>query len=230
MWEEYAAQVYPHDDLVVSLRGRCVLDTLREALQRRPDLALVVCGAGFSSYPWLLPVPVAVEVDLPHIVEAKQRRAAELGAAGLLPAREVEFLAADLIDPGERQEVVERVRKVAAGRPLAFVAEGLVFYLPAAAAAKVVALGRELSPEAVSLVSYWPSEAVDHPVLAAQRGWFRRRGVPEEATHLSPAEMSALLGGAVEHLDPEQQQRRYLGEVQVPEIDLVPEHVAVAGR
>ena len=186
-----------------------------DALPPAPATVLDVGGgAGHQSFPL---AEAGYDVTLLDPSQAMLDKARER-LRRLLPAearRRVEFLAADLIDPGERQEVVERVRKVAAGRPLAFVAEGLVFYLPAAAAAKVVALGRELSPEAVSLVSYWPSEAVDHPVLAAQRGWFRRRGVPEEATHLSPAEMSALLGGAVEHLDPEQQQRRYLGEVQV---------------
>lgn len=72
LWDEFAESVYPHDDLVVSMRGRIVLETLSQALAKRSDTVLVVCGAGFSSYPWLLPFAAAMEVDLPDIVAAER--------------------------------------------------------------------------------------------------------------------------------------------------------------
>jgi O-methyltransferase involved in polyketide biosynthesis len=78
LWKEFAGAVYAHDDLVVSLRGRFIADTLARALRDEPETVLVVCGAGFSSYPWLLPFPAALEVDLPAMAEAKRRRAAQL--------------------------------------------------------------------------------------------------------------------------------------------------------
>ncbi|NSL43199.1 class I SAM-dependent methyltransferase [Streptomyces sp. 8P21H-1] len=228
LWQEFADAVYPHDDLVVSLRGRVIADTLAEALRAAPGTVLVVCGAGFSSYPWLLDFPVAVEVDLPEMAEAKRRRAAELTAAGTLPERDVRHLGADLAVPAERAAVAARVREIAAGRPVAYVAEGLVFYLPQDEARAVVALGAEFGTSTVTAVSYWPASASDNRVLERQRAWFRSRSVPEEASHLTRAEVAALLGGSPDDLGPEDLQRRYLGAVAVPESELVPEYVAVS--
>ncbi|GIJ25629.1 hypothetical protein Vqi01_07910 [Micromonospora qiuiae] len=229
MWNEFAESVYPHDDLVVSLRGRIILETLTQALEKRSDTVLVVCGAGFSSYPWLLPFAAAMEVDLPDIVAAKRRRAAELRAAGLLDQREVEHVAADLNEPESRRRLLDRIRQFAAGRPVAYVAEGLVFYLPPDDARAVIGLGVSAAPDTLTVVSYWPLSTADHPVLAAQRRWFRKRSVPEDATYLTTGDISTIVGGPVENHSPEDLQRRYLGEVVVPEIELIPEHVAVAG-
>lgn len=229
LWDEFAAEVYPHDDLVVSLRGRVVLETLGQALDKRGDTVLVVCGAGFSSYPWLLPFAAAMEIDLPHIVAAKQRRAAELRAAGVLDQRKVEHVAADLNDAEARRRLLDRIRRFADGRPIAYVAEGLVFYLPPDDARAVTGLGVSADPDSLTVVSYWPSAAADHPVLEAQRRWFRRRSVPEDATYLTTSDIAAVVGGPVDNHSPEDLQRRYLGEVVVPETELIPEHVAVAG-
>ncbi|MBO0810050.1 MAG: hypothetical protein J2P32_17280, partial [Actinobacteria bacterium] len=70
--------------------------------------------------------------------------------------------------------------------------------------------------------------AADHPVLAAQREWFRRHAVPENAAYHSPDDLSGVPGRRVRVLAPEQLEREYLGEVRVPENELIPEYVAVA--
>ncbi|MFR9779408.1 class I SAM-dependent methyltransferase [Micromonospora sp. MS34] len=229
LWDEFAEAVYAHDDLVVSLRGRCVLEVLTEALRRDPDTVLVSCGAGFTSYPWVLPFRAAVEVDLPEIIQAKRQRVTELRATGLIDDRDVTHIATDLTSGPARQELVERVRTIAAGRPIAFVAEGLVYYLPPQAARAVIGLGAAIDPDALTVVSYWPRAAAAHPVLAAQTRWFREHRVPEDATYLTVDDLSAVLGRRVDDNSPEQLQRRLLGKVAVPERELIPEHVAVAG-
>lgn len=228
LWQEFADAVYPHDDLVVSLRGRYIADTLAQALHDDPDTVLVVCGAGFSSYPWLLPFPVAFEVDLPAMVDAKRRRAGELAASGTVAARDVRHVAADLADPADRAALAREVRKVADGRPVAYVAEGVVFYLPAEQAREVVRLGAEFGTTAVTAVSYWPAAAAGSAVLARQRDWFRSRSVPEDASYLTHAELAALLGEPVTDLGPTDLQLRYLRQVDVPESELIPEYVAVS--
>lgn len=228
LWDEFAGFVYPHDDLVVSLRGRYIADTLSSALRRHPDTVLVVCGAGFSSYPWLLPFPVTLEVDLPDMIEAKRRRVAELVAAGVIPERDVKHLAMDLSGPACRQQLTELVQELAGGRPVAYVAEGLVFYLQPEAARAVVSLGAGFGAHAVTAVSYWPASFADNQTLAHQRHWFRRRSIPEDATYLTYDELTGLLGPTFENRGPEDLQRRYLGRVIVPETHLIPEYVAVS--
>lgn len=225
--QEYADAVYPHDDLVVALRGRFVADVLAEVLAADPETVLVVCGAGFSSYPWLLPFPAALEVDLPHMADAKRRRAAELTSAGTLPPRDVRHLAADLGHAADRDRVADAVGELAAGRPVAYVAEGLLFYLPPDDARAVAALGVRLGAT-VTAVSYWPAAASGSRVLAGQRDWFCSRGVPPEASYQTNAELTSLLGRPLLDLGPEDLQRRYLAGVTVPESELIPEYVAVA--
>jgi O-methyltransferase involved in polyketide biosynthesis len=228
LWDEYAGAVYPHDDLVVSLRGRFIADTLAEVLREEPDTVLVVCGAGFSSYPWLLPFAAALEVDLPDMLAAKRRRAAELVAAGVAEDREVRHLAADLRSAADRERLAVAVRETAAGRPVAYVAEGVLFYLPPDDAGAVVTLGARFGTTVLTAVTYWPDAAAGSRVLARQRHWFRRREVPAEASHLTHQQLTELLGTPVEDLGPEDLQRRYLGRVAVPEAELIPEYVAVS--
>jgi hypothetical protein len=119
------------------------------------------------------------------------------------------------------------VRELAAGRPVAYVAEGVLFYLPQAAAEAVAALGAGFGTTAVTAVSYWPAAASGSRVLAEQRHWFRRRSVPDAASYLTHDRLASLLGGPVEDLGPEDLQRRYLGRITVPESELIPEYVAV---
>lgn len=228
LWQEFADAVYAHDDLVVSLRGRFIADTLAEELRRDPRTVLVVCGAGFSSYPWLLPFPAALEVDLPDMVAAKRRRAAELVSRGVAAARDVRHMAADLGVAEDRERLAAAVRELADGRPVAYVAEGLLFYLPPDEARAVVRLGAAFGTTAVTAVSYWPVAASGSRVLEEQRHWFRSRDVPADATHLTHHELTTLLGGPLTDLGPEDLQRRYLGRVAVPESELIPEYVAVA--
>jgi hypothetical protein len=111
---------------------------------------------------------------------------------------------------------------------VAYVAEGMVFYLPPDAARAVVSLGTRFGADTVTAVSYWPSSTRDNPVLADQRRWFVSRSIPEDATYLDREELPALLGAPVEDEGPEDLQRRYLGRVTVPESGLIPEYVAVS--
>lgn len=229
LWDEFADTVYPHDDLVVSLRGRFVADTLRAALERDRDTVLVVCGAGFSSYPWLLDFAASLEVDLPANVAAKRRRVAQLVADGVIDDRAVEFLAVDLADPAGRARLVDQARKLADGRPLALVSEGMIFYLPPDAAHGMLGVGAQIAAgPRVEVLSYWPVAAADNAVLEAQRTWFADNRVPDDSTYLEAAEVAALLGGEVQDRGPEDLQRHYLGEVVVPEAELIPEYVVSA--
>jgi O-methyltransferase involved in polyketide biosynthesis len=230
LWREYADSVYPHDDLVVALRGRCVLDVLGAALHREPDTVLAVLGAGFSSYPWLLPFGRSIEVDLPGIVLAKERRAAELRSAGRIDDRGVTHLPADLADGRQLRELGARIEVIADGRPTAVVAEGLVFYLPPDSAQAIIRLGSSIGRGAPTIISYWPYGTDQHPVLAAQRGWFRRHSVPEHATYHSPADFVADPGEKVLVFSPEDLQRQHLNSVRVPESSLIPEYVAVVAQ
>lgn len=228
LWEGFARTVYEHDDLVVSLRCRAISDALEEALEAHPDAVLLTCGAGFASYPWLFRFADVVEVDLPDMIAAKSARAAELREQGVLPERRVTYLAADLSDVAQRRDVVTTTTRIAAGRPVVYLAEGFVFYLPPADCRATVALGAEIPHLERTVVTYWESE---NPVLARQRKWFQQQGIPDDASYLSRADLTGLLGSSISFSSVDDLQRRYLGSVEIEEAtELIPEHVAVADR
>jgi O-methyltransferase involved in polyketide biosynthesis len=228
LWEGFARTVYEHDDLVVSLRCRAVLDALAETLEVHPDAVLLTCGAGFASHPWLFHFTEVVEVDLPDMIAAKASRAAELTRQGVLPERSIHYVAADLTDPEQRRSVVHTTNEIAAGRPVIYLAEGFVFYLPLEDCRATVTLGDEIPQLKRTIVTYWEA---DNPVLERQRAWFRERGIPDEAAYLSRADLTKLLGDSISFSSVDDLQRRYLGSVEIEEAgDLVPEHVAVADR
>lgn len=228
LWEGFARTVYEHDDLVVSLRCRAMSDALDETLEAHPDAVLLTCGAGFASYPWLFRFADVVEVDLPDMIAAKSARAAELELRGILPERRITYLAADLSDAAQRRNVVATTTRIAAGRPVIYLAEGFVFYLPLDDCRATVTLGTEIPHLKRTIVTYWES---DNPVLERQRAWFRERGIPDDAAYLSRSDLAALLGDSITFSSVDDLQRRYLGSVEIEETsELIPEHVAVADR
>lgn len=228
LWAGFASTVYEHDDLVVSLRCRAVLDALAETLAAHPDAVLLTCGAGFASYPWLFPFTDVVEVDLPDMIAAKASRASALTRRGVLPERSVSYVAADLTDPEQRGSVAYTTKEIAAGRPVIYLAEGFVFYLPLDDCRATVALGDDIPHLKRTIVTYWEA---DNPVLERQRVWFRERGIPDDAAYLSRADLTKLLGDSITFSTVDDLQRRYLGSVEIEETnELVPEHVAVADR
>lgn len=231
LWEGYADTVYPHDDLVVSLRGRAVLDAVERATRGATPPVLVSLGAGFTSYPWLAPVAAALEIDLAGIVDAKSRREAELREAGRLAATPVERGVVDLGADGADDHVLELARDVAGDRPVALVIEGLLYYLDDAAAEALLSLPHRLGGSlAAAAVSFWPTGTEANAVLERQRAWFVERGVSPQASHQSTDRIAAALGPGARIQGPEDLQRGAgLPEV-VPEHHLVPEYVATVVR
>jgi hypothetical protein len=79
------------------VRRRHYFELVRAFLVERPDALFLNIAAGFTSYPFLLdPGCGCVETDYAHITAYKERRVAELIAAGELPKRQVAFHALDL--------------------------------------------------------------------------------------------------------------------------------------
>jgi O-methyltransferase involved in polyketide biosynthesis len=229
LWADYAEAVYPHDDVVVSVRSRSIIELLEAALHAAPDLVLVNVGAGFTSYPWLLPLRRTLELDRPEVVRAKRMRIDELWRSGILPHRDVTLVDVDLLAVGAVERVRTAIEGVTApGAPLAIVMEGVAFYLDRATVMGLVGLANSLADEVVAAaVSYWPAHAEENPVLRRQAEWFRARGIPADATFLRPGDLTGALGPATRILDPASQQRTAGLEQPLPEVAIVPEHLAV---
>lgn len=226
LWDDFAARVYPYDDVIASARGRIVLDTIDDVARDRGPIRLVSVGAGFTSYPFLADIEATTEFDLPHVADAKRFRTRELIDEGLLPARDVTHKAIDLDDAAACSQLASDVAEHTSRGPTVLIVEGVLYYLSTASCRSILDLASSWRDElAATVVSFWPIGTERHPVLDRQAAWFADTDVPTGATHLDPAEVTRALGPSAQHLDVEQVQRRAGVDAIVTHDRAVPEHV-----
>jgi methyltransferase (TIGR00027 family) len=101
-------------------RHRIIDDLLRVRLAARPDLPVVVVGAGFDSRAFRLAGGRWLEVDEPQVFDWKEPRLPAASCPNPLTRLPVDFGAEPLAD---------RLRSFADAGPTAIVLEGVLFYL-----------------------------------------------------------------------------------------------------
>ena len=155
----WLAERSPDAVLPIVIRTRYFDDWLRATAIDGPVRQVVLLAAGLDTRAWRLPWPAGVtlfELDRAEVLEAK---AAVLERAGASPACERRTVAADLAsDWGP----VLRDAGLDAGAPVAWLAEGVLFYLPEDVIAHVLATVTSLSAPWSRLAF----DIVNHALLA----------------------------------------------------------------
>jgi O-methyltransferase involved in polyketide biosynthesis len=235
LWDDFAAAVYPHDDLELALRNRFFLDRL-ETMQERGETVFVNVAAGFTSYPFLTRRPCAsVEVDLPGVIAAKRRRRAELERDGVLPERPLTFHAADLTADEDRGRLGRLLVDFAGGRRSVILFEGISYYLPGAVFEELAGLAAEAqAPGSRLLFDYWSPLSERSPVFRRLSSFFAERfGIDPESYHLFDRRWIEALPGyrIVETTGVAEQEAVYCGTAVLADPDAVlPELYAVLER
>lgn len=128
---EYVEAVTTMENVTLSLRHRYFLEVARQFLADNSEAVFVNIGAGFTSYPFLLPENrLYIEVDSPDNVHKKQKRIEQLNADEMLPPRNIVFVSADLSNRDNLQELERTLKALITGKKSFFLLEGLVYYLP----------------------------------------------------------------------------------------------------
>ncbi|MEM6580761.1 MAG: class I SAM-dependent methyltransferase [Pseudomonadota bacterium] len=126
----YIEEMGVNENLILCLRNRYFLESMRDFFTRFPGAALVNIGAGFSSYPWLLPESVlCIEVDAPDIGAAKAALSNQFQQEGTFPHRDVIHLSANLNKDKDIEKMLKEVSSQLAARPSFFLIEGVIYYL-----------------------------------------------------------------------------------------------------
>jgi O-methyltransferase involved in polyketide biosynthesis len=177
LWDDFSAQVYPFDDVVLSMRNRFFLDRLQAFVNIHAEPALVNLGAGFTSYPFLLDRSIRVlEADLPHVTAYKKLRISSLKEAGLLPVRTIEFCDVNLTYPDELVRFERAVRATLEGRPSFILMEGLTYYLDPTLLNKLFEVfSKYQSVGSLVALDYWEPELAEQPVFVRLRQFFERQ-------------------------------------------------------
>ncbi|MCH9659622.1 MAG: class I SAM-dependent methyltransferase [Bacteroidetes bacterium] len=127
--DSFTEQVSPHDEILHCLRNRFFFEELQQLAAEPQPLLVINLGAGFSMYPYTLPSEVVtVEVDFDAVAQYKRAKVKSFQKEGILPHREVHFMAADITNPEEQAAIIETLETYKGYKRVVLI-EGVFFFL-----------------------------------------------------------------------------------------------------
>lgn len=236
LWEAFSREVYPHDAIELGVRNRFFLTGLAAFVNGHADPVFVNVGAGFTSYPFLVDARCrSIEVDFAHVIEAKRPRIETWQRESVLPARQVEFIAADLARPEDAARLMAGLAERIGGAPSFILMEGLTYYLSRADFDALLGAFAALQAAGSLLAfDFWTPDTADHPAFNRLRRFFSERFGHAEACYnlMTVEDIRARPGYELQtHTDVQELEHRYLGTNVLADYDeILPEHYALLKR
>lgn len=127
--EKYSTAVSMYEAHAHCLRNRFFYETISNLMMEAEIELLINFGSGFSMYPYLLPEALThIEIDLPEVVAYKEEVTQKWTRQGLLPARNLSFLASNFNE--EKDPVLlDQIQEVKAKRRSFILLEGVLFFI-----------------------------------------------------------------------------------------------------
>lgn len=126
LWDAYAREVYPNDDIELSVRNRFMSEQISNTESRNKEINFINISAGFTSYCYdLNDESTVTETDLLDVIEYKSRKENEFLRSGIIRKREIKRIAFDL-----DKDKFEDIRHIFSSRKITMVIlEGISYYL-----------------------------------------------------------------------------------------------------
>ncbi len=178
LWDDFAVEVYPHDDLELSIRNRFFFKFLQKFVSiNKKNPVFIIVGAGFISYPFLLDRSIyCIEIDYPHVVTFKESRRKCLINESILPDRNVKFFATDLQNIKDLGRLKILFSSDVAGKPSFILLEGLTYYLDMPVLNTLFNMFSEIQPTGSILAfDFWKPDIIQHPVFKRMKKFFSER-------------------------------------------------------
>jgi O-methyltransferase involved in polyketide biosynthesis len=214
LWDDFAENVYPHDDLELALRCRFFLEKLQSFVKENANPIFINIAAGFTSYPFLIEPPCpCIEVDYPHVLDFKSSQFKKWQEEGILPKREIEFFPTDLKNASNLSDLRKAVSSCIDEQPSYILMEGITYYLDIPILKKLLEMFR-YSQVKGSLVAFdfWKPDIVHHPVFIELEKYFAERfGFEARTYNLFDADFISSIEGyeIVEITDVAKQEKIY---------------------
>jgi O-methyltransferase involved in polyketide biosynthesis len=214
LWDDFAENVYPHDDLELALRCRFFLERLQSFVEENANPIFINVAAGFTSYPFLIEPPCScIEVDYPHVLDFKSSQLKKWQEEGVLPKRKIEFFPTDLKNTSNLGDLRKAVSSWIDEQPSYILMEGITYYLDIPILKKLLAMFRDSQVKG-SLVAFdfWKPDIVHHPVFIKLEKYFAERfGFESRTYNLFDAEFISSIEGyeIVEITDVAKQEKKY---------------------
>ena len=234
LWDRFAEEVYPFDDLELSIRNKYFLSQIRSFNEEEPNAILINLGAGFTSYPFLLEHPMtSIEVDLPAIISYKKEKCRLLSEEDILPRRDLKMIAADLSNEEDLNKLESVLRpKMNVVRSFCLI-EGVTYYLSRKAFVELLQCLQNLQlPGSLLAFDYWNSEIKTHPVFLRLNEFFKDEFQVKDYNLLAVDDIKSISGYQVKELtNVAEQEFELLYTNHLAEHDkILPENYAVLKR
>jgi O-methyltransferase involved in polyketide biosynthesis len=167
LWNDFAQEVYPYDDLNISLRNRFYLEHIQSFITKNTHPVCVNLGAGFTNYPFLTDGPCRfIEVDYPHVVAYKDHAVSFWIKEGNLPSRNITYLPADLNSKEDLEILQGRLQAEIDSKPSVVILEGVTYYLEPNQLMEIFRILHDIQISgSIILFDYWTPDAMEYPVM-----------------------------------------------------------------
>jgi O-methyltransferase involved in polyketide biosynthesis len=233
LWEDFSREVYPHDAVELGVRNRYFLQRLNAAVTDGGIVVFVNIGSGFTSYPYLTDRPCrCIEVDYDHVLRYKREQTHAWREEGLLPDRPVEYLPADLNDPGDLARLGAHLEEILRAGPSFMLLEGITYYLGMPRLMELFDLASRVQERGSILAfDFWKPDVASHPITLRFKRFFDERFGHREAAYnlFDEAFVHTIPGYAVaEMTDVQEQERALAGSAVLSDSGgILPEHYAI---
>lgn len=125
----YSSTVSAYEPYAHCLRNRYFYDTLVDLIDHDEVEVLINFGCGFSMYPYLLNKDlIYIEIDKLDVITHKHQKITEWQEQGLLPYREVHYIAADFNMPS-MEDLYHQIVPLKENKRSFILLEGVLFFL-----------------------------------------------------------------------------------------------------
>lgn len=168
LYSRVQSEVYPYDDLFISLRHRFFYEKQKEFIKTHNNPAIINIGSGFTNYPFLLEGKFEyVEVDLENIIYYKKERIEKFIQEAIIPFRDVYYYPIDLRNVIDREYLRSKLNgAIASSNRSLIIMEGLTFFLDENTLDYLFkTLGSIQKKGSEIIFDFWKPDAMTYPVL-----------------------------------------------------------------
>ncbi len=177
LWNDLSKNVYPNDDLNLSLRNRFYLEHLKKFISENKNSVFADIASGFDDYPFLVEDKCKfMEFDLPNIINYKKLKIQQRENEATLPERKVEYFPIDLNDENQRSEMEQILSKQISGSLSLIIMEGLTYYLQKDVLTDLFRIFSEVQTKnSLIAFDYWKPDAMTYPVMVKLRKYLENK-------------------------------------------------------
>jgi len=233
LWNDFYSEVYTFDDIQLALRNRFFLEQLKSFINKSSNPVFVNIAAGFTSYPFLITKQCKfIEVDLPYIIEYKQKKINQLKENGNLPKRDITFLSADICNKNDLIKLKKNLIPLIGNNPSFILLEGITYYLKREHLNHLLNMLSEIqTSDSIIAFDFWKPNIADHPVFKRLMRFFSDHfGFAENQYNLIDTDFIQEINGyeLVESTDIQELEKTYTKDNLLADYNkIIPEYYAV---